>query len=156
MDDPTTLWMTSPWMTSRYRPHARASRNGSPITLTVAEARALARHLRDSSPDRGELAVRADAKRTAKDQAVGFLRSALADGDIPVTELEARARIAGLLNAGQTISQCRPFRDAKEELGVRSGRSGFGRARDIIGDCLSLRLSMGRAPPWHHEGACTG
>jgi hypothetical protein len=100
----------------------------SRVTLTVADARALARHLLDSSHDRGELAVRTDAKRTAKGRAIEFLRSALVDGGTLVIELEASARIAGLLKSGQPIGQCRPFRDAKRELGVTSDRKGFGRA----------------------------
>jgi hypothetical protein len=99
----------------------------SPMTLTVAEARTLAHYLLDPGPDRGELAVRAEAKCTAKDQAIEFLRRALADGGMLVTELEARARIAGLLKPGQPIGQCKPFRDAKRKLGIKSDRKGFGR-----------------------------
>ena len=74
-----------------------------------------------------EKATRGEAKRMAKVNAVEFLRAALADGGMLVTELEARARVAGLLKSGQPISQCKPVRDAKRKLGVRSGRSGFGR-----------------------------
>ena len=44
-----------------------------------------------------------------------------------VVDLEVEAMIAGLLKADQSISQCRPFRDAKKELGVVSVREGFGR-----------------------------
>ena len=99
----------------------------SPITLTVAEARTLAHYLLDPGPDRGELAVRAEAKCTAKDQAIEFLRRALADGGMLVTELEARARIAGLLKPGQPIGQC-----ARVSAGPAI----------TIGDCRSVGRSM--------------
>jgi len=99
------------------------------VELTVAETKALAQHLLDPLLCSPELALRGEArnKRTAKDQVVEFLRNALADGGMMVIELEAKARIVGLLKTGQPVSQCRPFRDAKRELGVKSDRKGFGK-----------------------------
>jgi hypothetical protein len=99
------------------------------VVLTVAEAKALAQHLLHPLLGSPELALRGEGrdKRTAKDQAVEFLRNALADGGMMVIELERKARIAGLLKTGQPVSQCRSFRDAKRELGVKSDRKGFGK-----------------------------
>ena len=99
------------------------------LALTVAEAKALAQHLLDPLLSSPELVFRGEGrdKRTAKEQAIEFLRNVLADGGMMVIELERKARIAGLLKTGQPVSQCRSFRDAKRELGVKSDRKGFGK-----------------------------
>jgi len=55
-----------------------------------------------------------------------FLGDALALGALGVPELEARARAAGLLGQGQSITHTKAFKGAKKALGIRSLRAGFG------------------------------
>src|SRR5262249_46226486 len=45
---------------------------------------------------------------------------------MPVPEIEAEARAAGLLGARQPLSQCRPLRDARLALRLKVIREGFG------------------------------
>jgi hypothetical protein len=47
-----------------------------------------------------------------------FLRAALANGAVPVRDLESRARAAGLLAEGLALSQCMPIRTAAGKLKV--------------------------------------
>jgi hypothetical protein len=56
-----------------------------------------------------------------------FLTEALAGGEETVAGLQERARAAGLLGEGQSISDAKLFKSAKAALGVRSRRVGFGR-----------------------------
>ena len=60
--------------------------------------------------------------------AIEFLKDVLANGPTPTTEIERRAREAGLLNAAQSISSSKLFKRAKQSLGIRSVRTGFGKA----------------------------
>jgi hypothetical protein len=66
---------------------------------------------------------------TNRPQAAGlvavFLRDSLAGGALAVTELDARARAAGLLGERQSITHIRVFKRAKKSLGIRSLRAGF-------------------------------
>jgi len=55
-----------------------------------------------------------------------FLRKALAVEPLSMPKLDAMARAAGLLGEGQSISQAKSFRRAKDALGIRSVREGFG------------------------------
>jgi hypothetical protein len=55
-----------------------------------------------------------------------FLRDSLAGGALAVTELDARARAAGLLGERQSITHITVFKRAKKSLGIRSLRAGFG------------------------------
>src|SRR5262249_5091210 len=55
---------------------------------------------------------------TATNDAVEFLRDILAQGRAQVAELEAAARAAGLLDDDRSISQSKPFRNARKVLGV--------------------------------------
>ena len=55
-----------------------------------------------------------------------FLGDALALGALGVPELEARARAAGLLGEGQSITHTKAFKGAKKSLGISSHRVGFG------------------------------
>ena len=55
-----------------------------------------------------------------------FLRDALGVSALGVPELEARARAAGLLGERQRITHAKVFKTAKEFLGIRSVRRGFG------------------------------
>jgi hypothetical protein len=66
-------------------------------------------------------AIGADGKDkpTARDDAAGFLRTVLADGAVAVPDLEESARAAGYLGRDQSISQCKPFRSARELLGIK-------------------------------------
>ena len=56
-----------------------------------------------------------------------FLRKALAGELLSVPKLDAMARAAGLLDEGQRITNAKVFRRAKDALGIRSVRKGFGR-----------------------------
>jgi hypothetical protein len=55
-----------------------------------------------------------------------FLNRALAGGAVAVAELEAKARVAGLLGGRQQIQHAKGFKRAKKALGIRSSRDGFG------------------------------
>jgi hypothetical protein len=55
-----------------------------------------------------------------------FLQRALVGGVLDVTQLEARARAAGLLGKQQQIQRAKVFKKAKKSLGIRSIRDGFG------------------------------
>lgn len=66
----------------------------------------------------------AGGKRTNKDEAADFLRSVLADGPLPVLQIEAEARQAGLLGPDQPISQNKAFRSARDMLGIKPMRRG--------------------------------
>jgi putative DNA primase/helicase len=63
---------------------------------------------------------------TAKDAAVDFLRAVLKPGPVDVRDLEQQARDAGLLGESQRINNAKPFRSAKETLGVKSSKGAFG------------------------------
>lgn len=56
---------------------------------------------------------------TAKDDAADFLRTVLAGGAIAVPDHEKSAREAGYLGAEQSISQSKPFRSARQLLGIK-------------------------------------
>jgi len=58
---------------------------------------------------------------------VTFLRSALIDGPVAVSEIEKSARAAGLLGDRQDLTHAKRFKRAKANLGVQSVREGFGR-----------------------------
>jgi hypothetical protein len=55
---------------------------------------------------------------TAKEDATEFLRILLANGPIKVTDIEKEARSARLLRDHQPISQSKPFRAARQALGI--------------------------------------
>ena len=56
-----------------------------------------------------------------------FLRASLSNGALAVPDLEAKARVAGLLGQRQQIRHAKAFKKAKKSLGIRSVRNGFGR-----------------------------
>jgi putative DNA primase/helicase len=62
---------------------------------------------------------------TAKGDAVEFLRTVLADGPVAVPDLEAEAKSAGYLKPDQSISQSKPFRSAREDLGIKPAKAGM-------------------------------
>jgi DNA-binding NarL/FixJ family response regulator len=62
-----------------------------------------------------------------KDEAKIFLQGILADGPKSVADLEAQARMVGLLGEGQRLSYNKVIRAAADGLGVVRKRKGFGR-----------------------------
>jgi hypothetical protein len=70
--------------------------------------------------------TREGGDRTGKAEVVEFLRDALAAGPVDVLDIEQQARTAGLLGDSQRLKQSKPFRAAREEIGVVSDREGFG------------------------------
>ena len=62
---------------------------------------------------------------TAKDEAVDFLRRALADGPVPAKEIQCQAVEACLLGSTSPIGDSKPFRAARQVLGVASGKAGM-------------------------------
>jgi len=83
-------------------------------------------------PNHASLSVRdvlgsRSARRLERAEAEHFLRDHLQAGTpVAVAELEQAARAAGLIKAGQPISQCWALRDARAALGIEVRRSGFG------------------------------
>jgi len=63
-------------------------------------------------------------RHTNKDEAANFLRTVLAGGALPVLQIESEARDAGLLGPESPISQNKPFRLAREQLGIAPQRQG--------------------------------
>jgi hypothetical protein len=55
-----------------------------------------------------------------------FLQRSLAGGALGVSELEVKARAAGLLGERQQIQHAKAFKKAKKGLGIQSIRNGFG------------------------------
>jgi hypothetical protein len=55
-----------------------------------------------------------------------FLLQGLAKGPVLVSDLEAMARVAGLLGEDQCITHAKVFKRAKKSLGISSVRNGFG------------------------------
>jgi hypothetical protein len=70
---------------------------------------------------------RAASPRRASTSLVSeFLGLTLADGPVAVTDIEAKAREAGLLGPRQQITGAKLFKQAKKILRIRSKRVGFG------------------------------
>jgi len=65
--------------------------------------------------------------KVSKRAVTEFLRNVLAADAVGVPKLDAMARTAGLLGERQRITQAKLFRRAKNALGVRSVRNGFGK-----------------------------
>ena len=62
---------------------------------------------------------------THKDDAINFLRQVLAEGEMAVADIEAEAQAARVLGASQSISQSKPFRAARETLGIVPKKTGM-------------------------------
>jgi hypothetical protein len=73
-----------------------------------------------------------------------FLRKALADEAVGVPRLDAMARAAGLLGERQRITQAKSFRRAKDALGIRSVRQGFGAGGRWVGNCRPVLMHLRR------------
>lgn len=82
---------------------SRVAWDSQPVSMTADQA----------------IGAEGDGEPTAKDDAISFLREALAGGAVAVPELEQSARDAGYLGPGQSISQSKPFRCARELLAIR-------------------------------------
>jgi putative DNA primase/helicase len=65
------------------------------------------------------LGVGRKSELTATGDATDFLRIVLADGPVAVPNIEENARGAGYLRPGQSISQSKPFRSARDVLGIK-------------------------------------
>ena len=70
-------------------------------------------------------AVGGNDELTATDDAIDFLRKALADGPQRVKEVEREAVEASLLAEGKPIGQSKPFRTARKALGIIKGKGGM-------------------------------
>jgi putative DNA primase/helicase len=62
---------------------------------------------------------------TAKNEAVQFLRKVLADGPMPAKEIRRQAVEACLLGSTSPIGDSKPFRAARQVLGVASSKGGM-------------------------------
>lgn len=82
-----------------------------PVTMTADEVLAAAN--------------RGTSDPSAKGDAADFLSDLLANGPMAVGEIENEARAAGLLSASQPIGQSKPFRSARDNLGVQSKKDGM-------------------------------
>jgi hypothetical protein len=71
-------------------------------------------------------AMRGNSRDLRASQVRSFLTEALAGGEETVVALQEKARAAGLLTEGQSITDSKPFKSAKASLGIRSRRIGFG------------------------------
>jgi putative DNA primase/helicase len=86
------------------------------------------------------------ADPSSTEEAVEFFRGLLACGEVPVDDIEAEARAAGLLGAGQRIGHNKALRRGRERLGVISRREGFG-----PGAKYYLRLPASSCAPAKHH-----
>src|SRR5262249_10191580 len=73
-----------------------------------------AQHIDESADE----ALEEPSEPTHKDDAVNFLRQVLANGPMAVTDIETEAQAARALGASQPISHSKPFRSAREALGI--------------------------------------
>jgi putative DNA primase/helicase len=65
-------------------------------------------------------------EHSAKNAAIEFLRVVLANGPVPVAEVQRQAIEAGLLQKGKLFGQSKPFRLARQALGIEPKRFGGG------------------------------
>jgi hypothetical protein len=65
-------------------------------------------------------------KGGAKEDVKQFLKDILSGGPMDVLEVERQARAAALLEDDKRLSKSKAFRDARNELGIKSTRDGFG------------------------------
>jgi len=77
------------------------------------------------SADDALAAVEGDSnEHSAKNAAIAFLRTVLANGPVPVSEVQRQAVEAGLLQEGKLFGQSKPFRSARQALGIEPKRIG--------------------------------
>ena len=70
-------------------------------------------------------AIGGNDEPTATDDAVDFLRKVLAEGPLPVKDIERQAVEAALLGEGKPIGQSKPFRNARQALGIITDKTGM-------------------------------
>ena len=89
------------------------------------------------------------AKGDRPDAVALFLEGALGAGPVAVSELEAKARAAGLVGERQNLSDTKSFRAAKKRLAIRSVRTGFGRGGEwswALAGQHSAAVALDRSP----------
>jgi hypothetical protein len=96
----------------------------------------------------------ASPRRASTSLVLEFLGLTLADGPVAVTDIEAKARAAGLLGPYQKVTGAKLFRRAKKSLGIRSRRVGFGAAGDWFWELPAPPCS--RVPERSEEPAAKG
>jgi hypothetical protein len=69
--------------------------------------------------DEAMAADRDTDSRTETEEAVEFLLTLLTDGPLPVTKIEEEARAAGVFGGDGEIGQSKPFRRARQKLGIK-------------------------------------
>jgi hypothetical protein len=101
---------------------------------------------------------RGGEKRTSKDEAVDFLRTILAAGALPVLQIEAEARDAGLLGPENPISQSKAFRSARDNLGITPQRRGGAGAKGqwVWGMPDAAKMPSGPYDALSREGGILG
>jgi putative DNA primase/helicase len=108
-------------------------------------------HVANTTADQALAAENAPSEVTAKDDAIEFLRTVLADGPVQVAEVEREARSACLLGEGQPLRQSKPFRSARKALGVVTEKAGL---RDGWTLCLPPESPQSTPKaPFEAEGA---
>jgi len=119
---------------------SRVTWESGPVTVTANQALAAA--------------AGGTARQTAKADAEGFLREALARGPVTVPDLESEARAAGLLGEGQRLSYSKPLRAAANALGVVNRREGFGPGATYWWSlpCVPSDTMLAHACPLSKEG----
>jgi hypothetical protein len=68
----------------------------------------------------------------SKDDVIQFLKDILSAGPVDVLEVERQARAAALLEYDKRLSKSKVFRDARNALGVKTTREGFGPGSKFI------------------------
>ncbi len=112
--------------------------DGRPVLPGHDHGQDVARRLTGKTADEA-LGGDGNREQTAKADAVEFLSNVLAKGPVKAKDIEKEARAACLLGEDQLIGQSKPFRSARQALGISSyqpkgekaGAAGGGRCRGI-------------------------
>ena len=83
-------------------------------------------HVSQSADDALAAAEGGSHEHSAKNAAIEFLRVVLANGPVSVAEVQRQAVEAGLLQKGKLFGQSKPFRSARQALGIEPKRIGGG------------------------------
>lgn len=86
-----------------------------------------------------------DREPSSTDEAEAFLLDLLANGPMEVADVEHAARAAGLLAEGAPLNGSKPFRRARQRLGILTQRVGFGK-----GGCYTLTMPTNMEAPKTH------
>jgi hypothetical protein len=79
-------------------------------------------HVSQSADDALAAAEGGSNEHSVKNAAIEFLRVVLANGPVPVAEVQRQAVEAGLLQKGKLFGQSKPFRSARQALGIEPKR----------------------------------